>query len=164
ALSALGRDFLSAIPNLIFIIVLYFILRFGLRLVRLFFEAVDRRTVKLENFEPEWAMPTYKIVRLAIVVLGLVVAYPYIPGSDSAAFKGVSLFMGVVFSLGSSTAISNMVAGDMMTYRRAVKVGDRVQIGDTLGEVSQTRLQVTHLRTVKNEEVIVPNSHILSSS
>ncbi len=91
ALSALAHDFLAAIPNLIFLVVLYFILRFGLRLVRLFFDAVDRGTVKLEHFEPEWAMPTYKIVRLAIIVLGLVIAYPYIPGSDSAAFKGTHL-------------------------------------------------------------------------
>ena len=91
----------------------------------------------------------------------MIVAYPYIPGSQSEAFNGVSLFIGIVFSLGSSTAISNIIAGYMMTYRRAFKVGDRVKIGDSVGEVIQMRLQVTHLRTYKNEEIVIPNSQIL---
>jgi small-conductance mechanosensitive channel len=161
-LSTLAHSFISTIPNLIFLVVLYFIVRFGLRIVRLFFEAVDRGLVTLENFEREWAMPTYKLVRLAIVVLALVIAYPYIPGSESAAFKGISLFLGVVFSLGSSTAISNIIAGYLMTYRRAFRVGDRVKIGDIVGDVTAMRLQVTHVRTTKNEEVVIPNSQIVN--
>jgi small-conductance mechanosensitive channel len=134
-----------------------------LKLVRPFFDAVGRGTVTLGGFEPDWASPTYKMVRLAIVVFAVVVAYPYIPGSESEAFKGMSLFLGVIFSLGSSTAISNIIAGYMMTYRRAFRIGDRVKIGDQIGDVVEIRLQVTHLRTPKNEEVIVPNSTILNS-
>jgi small-conductance mechanosensitive channel len=68
-----------------------------------------------------------------------------------------------MFSLGSSSAISNMIAGYMMIYRRAFKVGDRVKIGDAFGEVLETRLQVTHIRSIKNEEIVIPNSQILSS-
>jgi small-conductance mechanosensitive channel len=83
--------------------------------------------------------------------------------TQSAAFKNVSLFIGVVFSLGSSAAISNIIAGYMMTYRRAFKVGDRIKVGDTIGDVVEMRLQVTHLRSIKNEEIVVPNSHILTS-
>ena len=115
----------------------------------------------LKNFDADWAAPTYKIVRLGIVAFGLIVAYPYIPGSESEAFKGVSLFIGIVFSLGSSSAIANIIAGYMMTYRRAFKVGDRVKIGDAIGDVIQTRLQVTHLKSFKNEEIVIPNSQIL---
>ena len=100
-------------------------IRLMLRVIRLFFEAVGSGSVTLANFDAEWAQPTYKIVRIAIVALGIIVAYPYIPGSESEAFKGVSLFIGIVFSLGSSTAISNIIAGYTMTYRRAFKVGDR---------------------------------------
>jgi small-conductance mechanosensitive channel len=124
---------------------------------------VERGRVTLGRFDPEWAQPTYKIVRVAIVAFGLIVAYPYIPGSQSAAFRGVSLFIGVVFSLGSSSAVSNIIAGYMMTYRRAFKVGDRIKVGNTVGEVVETRLQVTHLRSPKNEEIVVPNSQILTS-
>ena len=163
-LAKLGLGFLDAMPSLLFLVILYYAIRGTLRLVRAFFAAVARGNVSWSNFEPEWAMPTYNLIRMAIIALALVVAYPYIPGSDSAAFKGVSLFAGVVLSLGSSSAISNMIAGYMMTYRRAFRVGDRVKIGDVTGEVTEIRLQVTHLRTPKNEEVVIPNSQIVNGS
>jgi small-conductance mechanosensitive channel len=163
-LRTIGNGIVSNVPRLVFLAVLFVIVRVALRLIRLFFESVGSGAVTLANFDRDWAQPTYKIVRLAVVAFGLIVAYPYIPGSQSEAFKGVSLFIGIVFSLGSSSAISNMIAGYMMTYRRAFKVGDRVKIGDTTGDVLEMRLQVTHLRTLKNEEVIIPNSQILSDS
>jgi small-conductance mechanosensitive channel len=161
-LQVIGQGILDHIPSLVFLIVLYLVIRVLLRMTRLFFEAVERGTITLENFDREWALPTYKILRLAIVAFGLIVAYPYIPGSDSAAFKGVSVFIGILFSLGSSNAIANVIAGYMMTYRRAFKVGDRVRIGDAVGDVVETRLLVTHLRSLKNEELVIPNSQILS--
>jgi small-conductance mechanosensitive channel len=161
-LLVIGRGILGHIPSITFLVVLYFVVRLTLRLTRLFFGAVRAGTVKLSSFEPDWAEPTYKIVRIAIVAFALVVAYPYIPGSQTDAFKGVSLFIGIVFSLGSSSAISNIIAGYMMTYRRALKVGDRVKIGEAFGDVIDLRLQVTHLRSVKNEEIIIPNSQILA--
>ena len=159
----LGNGFVAHIPSLVFLVVLFFVFRLTLRLIRLFFDAVERRTVTLASFDPDWAQPTYKIIRILVVAFGLIVAYPYIPGSESAAFRGVSLFIGIVFSLGSSSAISNIIAGYMMTYRRAFKVGDRVKIGETVGEVIEMRLQVTHLRSLKNEEIVVPNSQILAT-
>jgi small-conductance mechanosensitive channel len=150
------------VPSLVFLAVLFVLLRVTLRLTRLFFEAVERGTVTVGGFDAEWSQPTYKIVRIAIVAFALIVAYPYIPGSESAAFKGVSVFIGIVFSLGSSSAIANIIAGYMMTYRRAFKVGDRVRIGDAVGDVIETRLQVTHLRSYKNEEIVIPNAQILN--
>ena len=150
------------IPRLVFLAVLFVVIRLLLRMIRLFFHEVGRGAVKLGGFDAEWAEPTYKILRVAVIAFGLIVAYPYIPGSQSEAFKGVSLFIGIVFSLGSSSAISNIIAGYMMTYRRAFKVGDRVKIGDFIGDVVEMRLQVTHLRSFKNEEIVIPNSAILS--
>jgi small-conductance mechanosensitive channel len=161
-LDLIAGGIVANVPSLVFLVVLFFVIRLTLRLVRLFFETVGRGTVTLRNFDPDWAEPTYKIARIAIVAFGLIVAYPYIPGSESDAFKGVSLFIGIVFSLGSSSAISNIIAGYMMTYRRAFKVGDRVKIGDAMGDVIEMRLQVTHLKTFKNEEVVIPNSQILA--
>ena len=152
----------AAIPSLVFLAVLFVVVRVGLRFVRFFFEAVRQGSVTLANFDPDWAEPTYKIVRIAAIAFALIVAYPYVPGSSTDAFKGVSLFIGIVFSLGSSSAISNIIAGYMLTYRRALKVGDRVRIGTALGEVIETRLQVTHLRSIKNEEIIIPNSQIMA--
>jgi small-conductance mechanosensitive channel len=91
-----------------------------------------------------------------------VVAFPYIPGSESSAFKGISIFLGVLFSLGSTSFIANILAGYTLTYRRVFKIGDRVKIADFIGDVVETKLQVTHLHTVKNEEIIVPNSMIVN--
>jgi len=162
-LGFLARGFVGIIPNLVFLVILFVVTRYLLKLVHLFFTAVGRGEVQLSGFEAEWAEPTYKLVRLLGIVLALVVAYPYIPGSGSEAFKGLSIFIGVLFSLGSSSAIANIIAGYMMTYRRAFKVGDRVKVQDIVGDVTEMRLQVTHLRTTKNEEVIVPNSTILNN-
>ena len=91
-------------------------------------------------------------------------AYPYIPGSSSAAFKGVSIFLGVIFSLGSSSVLSNIVAGYTITYRRAFKVGDRIMINDLIGEVTDRSVLVTRLRSLKNEEIVIPNSIVLNSN
>ena len=161
-LRIIGEGLLGYFPNLIFLIVLALLVRLFMRLLRLFFDAVGEGSVTLPHFEAEWARPTYKIARFALWVLAVIVAYPYIPGSDSAAFKGVTLLLGLVVSLGSSSVIANLIAGVMITYRRAFRVGDRVTIGEVTGEVTEVRLQVTHLRTLKNEEVTIPNSQILS--
>ena len=162
-LATMGWGVVNVIPNLVFLAILLVITRYVLKVIYMFFAAVGRGEVALSSFEREWADPTYKLLRVAVVALALVVAYPYIPGSGSEAFKGISIFIGIVFSLGSSSTIANVMAGYAMTYRRAFRVGDRVKIGDTVGDVSEMRLQVTHVKTVKNEEVIIPNSSILNN-
>jgi small-conductance mechanosensitive channel len=161
-LQVMGAEIASGIPSLVFLAVLFVVVRLALRILRLFFDAVSRGTVRLANFDPDWATPTYKLARVVLVIFALIVAYPYVPGSGSDAFKGISIFVGVVFSLGSSSALANILAGYMITYRRALKVGDRVKIGDAFGDVIETRLQVTHVCSVKNEEIIIPNSQILN--
>jgi len=92
-----------------------------------------------------------------------VIAYPYIPGSSTAAFKGISVFVGVIVSLGSSTTVANWIAGYTMIYRRAFRTGDIVQIGDVIGMVGESKLQVTTVQTPKNEIVAIPNATIAAS-
>jgi small-conductance mechanosensitive channel len=162
-LETLGLELIRQVPNLAFLVVLILLTRYLLKMVRLFFQAIGTGTVKLPEFDAEWAWPTYRLVRLFIIALTIIVAYPYIPGSESDAFKGLTVFLGIIFSLGSSSLIGNIIAGYSMTYRRAFKIGDRVKIGEHIGEVVRTRLLVTHLRTPKNEEVVVPNSAILGA-
>ena len=99
----------------------------------------------------------------AIISVCVVLLFVSVPGSDSTAFKGISIFFGVLFSLGFTSFIANILAGYALTYRRVFKIGDRVKIADFTGDVSEIRLQVTHLRTVKNEVIIVPNSMIVNS-
>jgi small-conductance mechanosensitive channel len=162
-LYALLLGFLDILPNLAFIAILVLVTRYVLKLTRLYFAGVENGTIKMAKFDRDWAVPTYKIARLVIIAFALVVAYPYIPGSSSEAFKGVSLFIGLMVSLGSSSVISNLMAGYTMIYRRAFKVGDRIMVKDLTGDVTDVRLMVTHLRTIKNEEIVLPNSEILNS-
>jgi small-conductance mechanosensitive channel len=89
--------------------------------------------------------------------------FPYIPGHSSPAFQGVSIFVGVLFSLGSAGAVSNIIAGVLLTYTRAFQIGDRIKIGDTFGDVLEKSLLATRIRTIKNEDVTVPNALVLSS-
>ena len=154
----------ARVPDLLFIAILVVIAKYLLKLMKFFFLEVEKETVKLAGFYPEWAKPTYKILSLLVVAFFAVVAFPFFPGSSSSAFKGISIFLGVLFSLGSQSAVSNIIAGLVLTYRRAFRVGDRVKIAEFTGDVVEIRLQVTTLLTVKNEEVVVPNAVILNSS
>ena len=162
-LQAMGAGILESLPGIAFVVILVLLTRYVLRLARLYFEGIERGTLTLNRFDREWALPTYKIARMLVIAFAVVVAYPYIPGSSSEAFKGVSILLGVMFSLGSSSVIANLMAGYTMIYRRAFKVGDRISLDNLTGFVTETRLMVTHLRTIKNEEIVVANSAILNS-
>ena len=161
------RNFAAAIvaslPDLFVLAFIVFITRYVIKIVRFFFDEVEKGRVVLPGFYDDWAAPTFKIVRFFILAFALTFAFPFIPGSKSEAFKGVSIFLGVLFSLGSTSTISNVMAGLSITYMRAFKVGDRVRIGDTVGDVIDQTLLVTHLRTIKNEDVTVPNSMVLNA-
>jgi len=163
-LRELGTGIVHSIPDIAFLVVLAMLVRFILRVVRTFFLRVERGWIRLENFDHDWAMPTYRILRVVIIAFAIVVAYPYIPGSDSDAFKGVGIFMGVVLSIGSTSFIANMIAGYSLTYRAAYREGDRVRIGEHVGDVVEVRALGTRLRTAKNEEVNIPNSIVLASA
>lgn len=163
-LSSLWHGFVASLPDIAFLAVLFLVVRYILKLTGVFFRQIDSGRIIFENFDSDWAIPTYKIVRILILAFSVVLAYPYIPGSDSLAFKGVSVFIGVIFSLGSSSFISNMIAGVAMTYRGAFKVGDRVRIDDVTGLVTEIKLMVTRIRTAKNESIVVPNSNILNAN
>ena len=162
-LAAFGDRFVAAIPSLVLLAILFAITRYVLSLARVYFDSLQSGNVRLHDFEPEWALPTYNLVRIGVVAFALVIAYPLIPGSDSEAFKGLSLLAGLMLSFGSSAAIANLVAGYMIIYRRSFSVGDRVKIGDVVGVVSEMRMQVTHIRTLANEEITIPNSSLLGT-
>ncbi|MEQ1800865.1 MAG: mechanosensitive ion channel family protein [Gammaproteobacteria bacterium] len=152
------------IPKLLFLVVLFLVARFGLRMLRLYFGALERGTVSLPGFEPEWSIATYKIVRVLVVGIVLVMAYPYLPGAGSEALQGLSVFAGLVLSLGASSSVSNVIAGYITTFGRVLRVGDMIKVGDTTGTVSQIRLLTIRLRTVRNEEVTIPNGTLLNTN
>jgi small-conductance mechanosensitive channel len=163
-LRIMGSGVIREIPSLAFLAVLAVVTYYGLQLVRLFFAGIEKGRISFPGLDSELAEPTHRIVRLLIVVFALVVAFPYIPGSGSDAFKGISLFIGLVFSLGSTSFIGNLIAGYAMIYRRAFRIGDRIKVGEHVGTVMERKLMVTRLLSPKNEEIVIPNSEMLSSN
>jgi small-conductance mechanosensitive channel len=161
-LKEIATGALATIPDLIRLFILYLVTRYLLSMIRGFFAGIDRGNVKLPSFDRELAWPTYRIVRFVVIVFAVVMAYPYIPGSDSEAFKGMTVLIGLVISLGSSSIIGNIIAGYSLIYRSPFKVGDRVNINDTVGEVTEVRVLTTRLRSLKNEEVVIPNTAVLN--
>jgi len=159
----MGSSLLNAIPELVFLTILMVVTRYALKLIRLFFIGIKTGAITFSGFDAAWALPTYRLVRVGVVAFALVVAYPYVPGSGSQAFKGITLFIGVIFSLGSTSLIGNIISGYSMAYRLLFKQGDRVKIGDYMGDVEEIKLMSTYLRTPKNELVAVPNSIIVNS-
>jgi small-conductance mechanosensitive channel len=150
------------LPKLITVIIIYLIFKYLIRFIRFLSREVENKVLVLPGFYPEWAKPTYNIVRLLLYAFMFVIIFPYLPGSDSSAFRGVSVFLGVLISLGSSSVISNIMAGLVITYMRPYKVGDRIKIDDIMGEVVEKSLMITRINTIKNEDVTIPNSKVLT--
>lgn len=162
-IETVGRAFIDFLPNVFFLIVIIVITHYALRFIRFLFAEVEKQTITLPGFYPDWAEPTFKIVRFLTIAFAVVVAFPYLPGSDSMAFKGVTVFLGILFSLGSTSAVANIVAGVILTYMRAFKLGDRVKIADTIGDVVEKTLLITRIRTIKNVDITIPNAMVLGS-
>lgn len=152
------------LPNLFSILVIYFVMKYVIRFVRYIFHEIEAEKLKLSGFHADWAISTYSIVKFLLYAFMFVLIFPYLPGSDSNIFKGVSVFIGVLFSLGSSSAIANTVAGLVITYMRPFKIGDRIKIGDVTGDVVEKTLLVTRIRTIKNEVITIPNSSVLNGN
>jgi small-conductance mechanosensitive channel len=163
-LKSIGSGFIGYLPSLVFLIIIILITWYLLKLIRLLFTGIKKGAIVINKFYPEWAMPTFKIIRIFVIAFAVILAYQYIPGSGSAAFKGVSVFLGVLFSLGSSSFIGNIIAGYTVTYRRTFKIGDLIEVNNHIGFVEEQKLQVTRLRSHKNEEIIIPNSLLINSN
>ncbi len=152
------------VPSMMFVVVIVALIYSAIKGVRFFFDQIEAGRIVFADFPPEWAAPTNQIVRVLLIAFGVVVAFPYLPASDSPAFAGVSVFMGVLVSLASSSALSNMIAGIVLTYTRAFRLGDRVRLGDSFGDIIEASLLATRVRTIKNEDITIPNSIVLGSS
>ena len=153
----------SYMPNLVFIALILASSYYLITFTNFIFREIGRGKITVSDFDPEWADPTYKIARFLIVAFTLVLIFPYLPGSGSPAFQQVSLFLGVLISLGSSGAVSNIVAGIFLTYTGAFRLGDRVKISDTVGDVVERKLLYTRVRTIKDEYITIPNSMVLGA-
>ncbi len=161
-LASLWQGLLFQMSNIFYMVVVAVIVRYVLKALKWIHAEAAAGHVQLPGVQREWASSVYKLLRLMVLVFAAVIIYPYIPGSDSAAFKGISLFTGVVISLGSTGVAGQFMGGLVLMSMKPFQIGDRVELGGVTGDVVALSMSFTRIRTIKNEEVTVPNSQVLS--
>lgn len=159
----IGSGIWNFLPNLFAIIIIVTVFRYALKGIRFFKQEIAEKKLKIPGFYADWAEPSFQILRVILYAFMFVLVFPYLPGSDSPVFQGVSVFLGFLFTFGSAGSLSNIIAGIVLTYMRLFKIGDRVKIGDVLGDVIEKSMLVTRIKTVKNEIISIPNTTVMSS-
>jgi small-conductance mechanosensitive channel len=155
--------FFSYLPNLVTLFIIFLVTRYLIKGLRLFMDNIEAGTIEWKDFEQSWVKPTFNIARVLIIAIAFVFAYPHIPGSDSRAFQGLTILAGLMVSFGSNTVVSNMMAGLFVIYRRSTNIGDRIKVGDQVGDVVEIKMMETLIKSVKNEMVSIPNAQLLNS-
>jgi small-conductance mechanosensitive channel len=159
----IGWSIIQYIPNLFIIAIIWFIIHYIIKGIGYLAKEIETERLKISGFYPDWAKPTYGIIRFLLIAFMIALIYPYLPNSNSKIFQGISVLLGIIVSLGSSSAIGNLVAGMIITYMRPFKIGDRIKINDVLGNVIEKTPIVTRIQTLKNEIVTIPNATIMNS-
>ena len=162
-LKDIGLSLWGFLPNLITIIVIVIVFKYVLKGLYFLKSEIQEENLKLPGFYSDWASPTYQIIKVLVFAFMIIVIFPYLPGSDSPVFQGVSVFLGFLFTFGSAGSLSNVIAGLVLTYMRLFKIGDRVMIGGISGDVIEKNMLVTRVRTIKNEIISIPNSTVMNS-
>jgi small-conductance mechanosensitive channel len=158
-----GQSALSYLPNLLTLIFIVVVTRYLLKLLRFFHDGIHSKKIKIAGLHQELTGPTFQLLRFMVFALALVAAYPFLPGSNSPVFRGITIFVGFLLSLGSTSLVTNIVSGIVLTYTRGLRIGDRVKIGGTVGDVLERTLLVTRIRTIKNVVVTIPNGMVLNN-
>jgi small-conductance mechanosensitive channel len=151
------------LPNLITIIIIGFVFHYLLKLLHFIAREIHQSRIEIPGFYSDWALPTYKLIRVPVYAFFFIIIFPYLPGSSSPAFQGVTVFLGLIISLGSSNAINNIMAGIVITYMRPFRIGDTISTGETTGQITEKTLLVTRIRSLKNEQITIPNANLLSN-
>ena len=157
------KSVLSFLPKFFQIIVIIFCFRYLVKGLHYLMNEIGSGRLKVNGFYADWAQPTYLILRVLCYSFMIVMIWPLLPSSDSQVFQGVSVFIGVIISLGSSSIIGNVMAGMVMTYMRPFHVGDFIKYGDMEGFVIEKSVLVTRIRTRKNDVITIPNSNLMTS-
>ncbi|MBN2501969.1 MAG: mechanosensitive ion channel family protein [Anaerolineales bacterium] len=162
-LGKVWESLVDLLPDMLALLLIAVITRFTLKVLRFLSEGIKEKKIKVSGMHPDLVDPTYQLLRMLVIAFAIVAAFPYIPGSDSPVFRGISIFVGFLLSLGSTSLVSNLIAGLVLIYTRGLGIGDRIEIGDTVGDVVARNLLVTRIRTIKNVVITIPNSMVLSA-
>jgi small-conductance mechanosensitive channel len=159
----LFKGIINYLPNLFTILVIWFAVKYVVKGIKYLAGEIESEKLKITGFYPDWAQPSFQIIRFLLYAFMIAMIYPLLPKSQDGVFQGISVFVGIIFSLGSSSVIGNVMAGLVITYMRPFRIGDRIKLNDTIGNVIEKTPFVTRIKTPKNEIVTIPNSFIMSS-
>lgn len=162
-LKGAAENVVGYLPNLFTLLVIALVTRYMLKLLRFFHDGIHSRKIKIAGLHQDLTGPTFQLLRFLILALAVVAAYPFLPWADSPVFRGITIFVGFLLSLGSTALVTNIVSGVVLTYTRGMRIGDRVKIGQTVGDVLERTLLVTRIRTIKNVVVTIPNGMVLNN-
>jgi small-conductance mechanosensitive channel len=164
ALWSAAAGMLGYLPNIVYIAVFVLVARAAIGILRPAFRQIERGAISIGGFYADWARPTFNLVRVAIFLLAAIAIFPHLPGAGSSAFQAISIFVGVIVSLGSSSSVANVIAGIIVTYMRPFVVGDRIRVGEVEGLAVEKNLLVVRVRTDANVEVSIPNATVLAGA
>lgn len=164
SLRDLATAVLNGLPGLLMVVLIFIATRWLIRMVTVLFERVATGRISVAWMDADVAHATKRIFSAILWVFAIIIAYPYIPGSQTQAFKGLSVFFGLVISLGSTGIINQITSGLFVVYSKALKTGEWVKINETEGEVLDVGLLAAKIRTIEGQEVTVPNSILVSTS
>jgi small-conductance mechanosensitive channel len=159
-LSAIG----NYLPNLFVIAIIFSLAYYALRAIKPFFRAIEKGNLVIPGFYADWANPTYNLLMVLVLALAAILAFPYMPGFNSPAFQGVSVFLGLLLSLGSTSAITNVIGGIILIYTRAFRVGDHIRVGDVIGDIIEKNFLAIRICTPANQIITIPNSALLNNN
>jgi small-conductance mechanosensitive channel len=159
-LSAIG----NYLPNLFVVAIIFSLAYYALRAIKPFFRAIEKGNLVIPGFYADWASPTYNLLLVLVLALAAILAFPYMPGFNSPAFQGVSVFLGLLLSLGSTSAITNVIGGIILIYTRAFRVGDHIRVGDVIGDIIEKNFLAIRICTPANQIITIPNSALLNNN
>ena len=163
AVNLIFKSLIGYLPNLFIIALIVVIAYYSIRFLRFFFEAVKRGRFVIRGFYPEWTEPTFNIIKLLIISLSAILIFPYLPASSSSSFQGVSIFIGAIFTFGSTAIIGNIISGIVLIYTRAFQLTDIIQVNSQRGKVIEKTMLSTRIMTPDNEVITIPNASLLVS-
>ncbi|MFM7640531.1 MAG: mechanosensitive ion channel family protein [Cyanobium sp.] len=158
-LTAIG----NYLPNLFVVAIIFSLVYYSLRAIKPFFNAIERGSLVIPGFYADWASPTYNIFMALVIALAAILAFPYMPGFNSPAFQGVTVFLGLLLSLGSTSVITNVLGGIILIYTRAFRVGDHIRVGEVIGDIIEKNFLAIRICTPTNQIITIPNSALLSN-
>ncbi len=163
-LGEFSHAILHAIPGLFTVAMIFVLTRFVADLIKGFFKRVEAGWLRVHWLEAETARATRRLVMVLLWLFALTVAYPFIPGSQTDAFKGISVLAGLMLSLGAAGFVNQVMSGFVVVYSRSVRTGEFVEVGATQGTITEVGMLATKLLTATREEVTIPNAVFVTSS